>query len=68
MVAELLQSGVAEISEGAACIKVGKQKDPPFMIRKSDGGFLYASTDLACLRYRVNEVKADRIVYLADVG
>ena len=38
------------------------------MIQKSDGGFGYATTDLAALRYRVNEMKADRIVYVTDVG
>ena len=68
MVEELMERGVAEESDGAACIFVGKKKAPPFMIRKSDGGFGYGSTDLACLRYRANDVKADRIVYVTDVS
>ena len=38
------------------------------MVQKSDGGFGYAATDLAALRYRVNEVKAERIVYVTDVS
>lgn len=38
------------------------------MIQKSDGGFGYATTDLAALRHRVNEEKCDRIVYVTDVG
>ena len=38
------------------------------MIRKSDGGFSYDTTDMAALRYRVSEIKADRIVYITDVG
>jgi arginyl-tRNA synthetase len=38
------------------------------MVQKSDGGFGYAATDLAALRYRVNELKCDRIVYVTDVG
>ena len=50
------------------CIFVGKKKAPPLMVQKSDGGFGYATTDLAALRYRINEIKADRIVYVTDVG
>lgn len=38
------------------------------IIRKQDGAFNYSSTDLAALRYRVNELKADRIVYVTDSG
>jgi arginyl-tRNA synthetase len=38
----------------------------PFIIQKSDGAYLYATTDLAALRYRVNVLKADRIVYVTD--
>ena len=38
------------------------------MIQKSNGGFGYATTDLAAARYRANEIKADRIVYVTDVG
>jgi arginyl-tRNA synthetase len=36
----------------------------PFIIQKSDGAYLYATTDLAALRYRINELKADRIIYV----
>ena len=50
------------------CIFVGKKNSPPVMIQKSDGGFGYAATDLAAIRYRVNEIKADRIVYITDIG
>lgn len=38
----------------------------PFIIRKTDGAYLYPTTDLACLRYRVGELKADRIIYTTD--
>ena len=38
----------------------------PFLIRKSDGAYLYATTDLAAIRYRVRELHADRIVYVTD--
>lgn len=40
----------------------------PLIIQKSDGGFNYDTTDMAALRYRVNEKKADRIVYVTDKG
>lgn len=38
------------------------------MIRKSDGGFNYDTTDMAAIRYRANELKADRIIYVTDIG
>jgi arginyl-tRNA synthetase len=38
----------------------------PVIIQKSDGAYLYATTDLAAIRYRVNELKADRIIYVTD--
>ena len=38
----------------------------PFIIQKSDGAFLYATTDLAAIRYRINELKADKIIYVTD--
>ena len=44
-----------------------KNGDPsPMIIQKSGGGFLYATTDLAALRYRANQLKADRILYFID--
>jgi len=64
-----MDKGIAVENEGAKCIFVGKKKSsPPLMVQKSDGGFGYAATDLAALRYRVNEIKAERIVYVTDVG
>lgn len=68
MLAELKEKGFAVESNGAQCIFVGKKNSPPLMVQKSDGGFGYAATDLAAMRYRVNEVKANRIVYITDVG
>lgn len=47
----------------------GRDGDPlPVIIQKSDGGFLYATTDLAAVRYRAGEDQANRIVYVTDVG
>ena len=41
-------------------------KPLPVIVQKSDGAYLYATTDLAAIRYRVNELKADRIIYVTD--
>ena len=38
------------------------------MIQKSDGGFNYATTDMAAIRHRINTEKADRILYVTDAG
>lgn len=67
IVEELKTSGVAVENDGAICVFVPKQK-VPLIIQKSDGGFNYDTTDMAALKYRVNEVKADRIVYVTDKG
>jgi len=67
LVEELLESGVAKLDNGAACIFVPKQK-VPLIIRKSDGGFNYDTTDVAALRYRLKDLEADRIVYVTDLG
>ena len=68
---ELEKKGVAVISEGALCVFVegfhGRDGRPtPLIVRKSDGGFGYAATDLAALRYRLLELRADRLVYVTD--
>lgn len=63
IVDELRQRGLAEESDGAICIFQGKA---PVIIRKADGGFLYATTDLATLRYRLDQWKPDEIIYLTD--
>ncbi len=67
VVDELLAAGIAEESDGAICVffpEVEKLADKPTIIRKSDGGFLYATTDLATIDYRINELKADAIWYV----
>jgi arginyl-tRNA synthetase len=63
----LLKSGVAEISEGAICVffrDSPELTDKPAIIRKKDGGFNYATTDVATVDYRVNDLKADTIWYV----
>ncbi|HVJ57285.1 MAG TPA: arginine--tRNA ligase, partial [Terrimicrobiaceae bacterium] len=60
-------SGVAEISEGALCIffrEMPALVDKPLIVRKSDGGFLYATTDLATIEYRVCRWKPAAIWYV----
>lgn len=80
LVEDMLAKGIATISEGAAVVfsdgSVKPENDPflirdkdewktaPCIIRKSDGGFLYATTDLATIDYRVKEWKADEIWYV----
>jgi len=71
VVGELKENGLAVESEGAVCVfpegfKDKEGKPLPVIIQKSDGAYLYATTDLAAIRYRVNELKADRIVYVTD--
>jgi arginyl-tRNA synthetase len=67
--AELEELGVAVISDGALCAFppgfTGRDGEPlPVIIRKSDGGYNYSTTDLATIRYRVNELHVDRAIYV----
>jgi len=71
VVRDLTDMALAKKSDGAVCVfppgfKTKEGEPLPFIIQKSDGAYLYATTDLAALRYRVNELKADRIVYVTD--
>ena len=82
LVEDLLAKGIAEISDGAVCIfsnnELEAKDDPllvsrdgewipvPCMVRKKDGGFNYATTDIATIDYRVNELKSDKILYVVD--
>lgn len=73
LVKELEDGGSAVQSEGASCIFLPGYTNPdgtpqPMIIKKSDGGFLYATTDLAAIRQRVRDEKADRVLYVTDVG
>ena len=73
IVKELESSGLGEESQGALCVFLPGYKNldgtpQPLIVRKSDGGFLYATTDMAAVKHRVNTEKADRILYVTDVG
>lgn len=65
--------GLVKIDNGAKCIFLegftNKEGDPlPLIIQKSDGGYNYATTDLAGFKYRVTHDKADRIIIVTDIG
>ena len=67
--ADLEAAGVATISDGALCAFppgfTSRDGTPlPLILRKSDGGYGYATTDMAAIRYRVNDLQADRIWYV----
>lgn len=66
---ELEERGIARISDGALCTFpagfTGRDGEPmPLIIRKSDGGYGYGTTDLATIRYRVRELEANRVLYV----
>ena len=64
VVERLLKSGIAETSEGAVCVffrDISELADKPCIIRKSDGGYNYATTDIATVDYRINDLKADTV-------
>jgi arginyl-tRNA synthetase len=65
VVDELLAKGLAKESEGAICIFFADQ-DAPMIVRKQDGAFLYATTDLATIRYRMQTWRPDAILYVVD--
>tara|TARA_B100001057_G_scaffold26428_1_gene24253 strand:- start:19834 stop:21540 length:1707 start_codon:yes stop_codon:yes gene_type:complete len=63
--------GLLTESDGAQCVFLDefKNKDgevQPVIVQKSDGGYLYSTSDLACLRRRVGDFKADRVLYFVD--
>lgn len=69
--AELGSAGLLTTSAGAVCAFLpgftGRDGLPlPLIVRKADGGFGYAATDLAAIRHRVDVLGADRIVYVVD--
>jgi arginyl-tRNA synthetase len=68
-VSALVEKGIATESEGALCAFpagfTGREGRPlPLIIRKSDGGYNYATTDLAAVRYRIDKLSCDRSVYV----
>ena len=67
VVERLLKSGIAEISEDAVVVffrDIPELADKPCIIRKRDGGFNYATTDIATVDYRLDDLKADSVWYV----
>jgi arginyl-tRNA synthetase len=73
IVADLEQSGLLVENQGAKCVFVegftNREGEPlPLIVQKTDGGYNYATTDLAALRYRIQQDEAKRIIYVTDAG
>lgn len=71
MVKLLVEKGIAVDSEGAKCVfltpeELGSKEETPFIIQKKDGGYLYATTDIAAVYDRVQKLNSDRLVYVID--
>ncbi|HEX3817290.1 MAG TPA: arginine--tRNA ligase, partial [Chthoniobacterales bacterium] len=67
VVERLCEAGLAEKSEGAICVffrDIPELAERPCIIRKSDGGFNYATTDIATVNYRVNDLRASVVWYV----
>jgi arginyl-tRNA synthetase len=73
VVEDLKATGLLVESDGAQCVFLdgytNRDGDPlPLIVQKTDGGYNYATTDLAAIRYRIQTDKADRIIYITDAG
>ncbi|MBM3105031.1 arginine--tRNA ligase [Pseudomonas sp. P66] len=71
VVNDLKAKGLLVESKGAQCVfldefKTAEGEPLPVIVQKADGGYLYATTDLAAVRYRSNVLKADRALYFVD--
>ncbi len=72
-ITDLENKGLVQLSNGAKCIFLPgfnnrEGEALPFIIQKSDGGFNYATTDMASIRHRIEVEHADRIIYITDAG
>jgi len=65
VVEDLKVRGLVRESEGAMCVFL-EGDDAPFIIQKKDGAFLYSTTDLATVQYRMTEWTPDAIIYVVD--
>jgi arginyl-tRNA synthetase len=70
MIGRMARSGLVSRSDGATVVDVATPSDsaplPPLILRKSDGAVLYATTDLATIEMRVDDLGADAILYVVD--
>ena len=62
------EKGISEIDNGAEIIRLeeGNKPKPPVILIKSDGGYTYHTTDLATIKMRVDQLKAEEIIYFTD--
>lgn len=65
VIEDLIKQGLLKESDGAQCVFL-EGEEIPVIVQKGDGGYLYATTDLAALRYRANVLDAKRISYVVD--
>jgi len=66
VVEDLQARGLARESRGALGVFLDGDDKPPFLVRKADGAFLYATTDLATIQWRLDHWQPDRILYVVD--
>lgn len=62
------QKGVSEVDDGATIVRLeeANKPKPPVILVKSDGGYSYQVTDIATIKMRVDDLKADEIIYVVD--
>jgi arginyl-tRNA synthetase len=65
VISDLDAKGLLTQSNGAQCVFL-EGEEVPVIVQKGDGGYLYATTDLAALRYRAKTLGAQRISYVVD--
>jgi arginyl-tRNA synthetase len=65
VVEAFVKAGLGVEDEGAIVVRFA-DRERPLLIRKRDGGFLYATTDLAAARYRVQQLDGERVIYVVD--
>jgi arginyl-tRNA synthetase len=65
VVKDLADKGLARESDGAICVFL-EGHEVPFIVQKQDGAFLYATSDLATIQYRMSEWRPDTILYVVD--
>jgi len=71
VISDLSVANLLQESDGAQCVFMDgfktKEGEPlPLIVQKTDGAYLYATTDLAAIRFRVDKLKADRVIYVTD--
>ena len=68
LVDDLEGRGLATRSDGALVVFLEEEGLPPFIVQKSDGGFNYATTDIAAMLYRIERWQPSKILYVTDEG